>query len=226
VAYSHTPRNRCVRFVFGVAAAERDVGGSVRIPSRFTTDTNAFFFTDDRDDLDFTVIAIGSKVDGPKSLSDFGWCGMSSSPDKHALGDVANIIQHPEGRFKEAVLRENRLVSRLDSVLHYVADTEPGALGSPVFNNDWQVIALHHWGSPWRQKTNEQGRPVPTSVNEGIRISSIVAELRARRDGFGGVQRTLLDQALSIGESVSLPPSGTIPARPAVRCLVLTRAAR
>jgi hypothetical protein len=41
-----------------------------------------------------------------------------------------------------------------------------------------QVIALHHWGSPWRQKVDEQGRPIPTSVNEGIRASAIVQYLR------------------------------------------------
>jgi endonuclease G len=182
---------------------ERDVGGSVRTPSRFAIDTNAFFFTEERDDLDFTVIAIGPKLDGPKSLADFGWCALSGASDKHALGEVANIIQHPDGRFKEAVLRENRLVSRLDTVLHYVADTEPGSSGSPVFNNEWQVIALHHWGSPWRQKVDEQGRPIQTSVNEGIRISAIVQYLRGKRDIFGAVQRALLEQAFSLGESIS-----------------------
>jgi endonuclease G len=187
---------------------ERDVGGSVRTPSRFALDTNAFFFTEERDDLDFTLVAVGAKLDGPKSLSDFGWCAVSAAPDKHVLGEVANIIQHPDGRFKEAVLRENRLVSRLDTVLHYVADTETGSSGSPVFNNDWQVIALHHWGSPWRQKVDEQGRPIPTSVNEGIRASAIVQYLRGKRDMFNAVQRTLLQQALSLGESISgLAPS-------------------
>jgi hypothetical protein len=39
------------------------------------------------------------------------------------LGEIANIIQHPRGRYKEAVLRENRLVARDETVqvLHYIA---------------------------------------------------------------------------------------------------------
>jgi endonuclease G, mitochondrial len=78
-------------------------------------------------------------------------------PVSHSLGEVANIVQHPDGRLKEVVLRENRLVARLDTVLHYVADTEPGSSGSPVFNNQWQAIALHHWGGPWRQKATIGG---------------------------------------------------------------------
>src|SRR5262249_4927389 len=85
--------------------------------------------------------------------------------------------------------------------------------GSPVFNNDWQVIALHHWGSPWRQKVDERGRPIPTSVNEGIRASAIVQYLRGKRDMFNTVQRTVLQQALSLGESISglRPPAPAAP---------------
>jgi endonuclease/exonuclease/phosphatase family metal-dependent hydrolase len=59
----------------------------------------------------------------------------------------------------------------MDKVLRYRTDTEPGSSGSPVFNNDWQLVALHHAGY------REDGG---TAVNEGIRISAIVAHLMRR----------------------------------------------
>ena len=106
------------------------------------------------------------------------------------LGEVANIIQHPKGRRKEVVLRENRLVSRLEPVLHYIADTEGGSSGSPVFNNDWQVIALHHWGGPGPLAVSGLMPNGNAEVNEGVRISKIVADLDAkRRGGIEGAER-------------------------------------
>ena len=57
-----------------------------------------------------------------------------------------------------------------------MTDTERGSSGSPVFNNDWKVIALHHAG-----KTEEDGGLVinpatgeKRGANEGILIKNIV----------------------------------------------------
>lgn len=184
---------------------ELDLFDNRRDGTRFLLDPGTFFLTNHEDDLDYTLIAIGVRDAGANTLEAFGWCGLSAAPDKHALGEFANIVQHPDGRYKEVVLRENRLASRLETVLHYVADTEPGSSGSPVFNSEWQVIALHHWGGPWRQKSDDSGRPVPEDVNEGIRTSAIVADLLRMRDGLTGNQRALLDHMLRIGESAERP---------------------
>lgn len=173
---------------------------------RFEFSPNELFITDDTNDLDYTVIAIGRKISGPKELDAFGFCPLTNAGDKHALGEVANIVQHPDGRFKEVVLRENRLISRLSHVLHYVADTEPGSSGSPVFNNQWQAIALHHWGGPWRQRFAQDGSPLPRFVNEGIRISAIVDELQLRLGELSPSQRDRLENALQLGENVKGRP--------------------
>jgi endonuclease G len=179
---------------------ELDPADKLREATRFKLDPSTFFLTDSKDDLDYTIVAIGERLSGARELDEFGWCALSDATDKHALGEFANVVQHPQGRYKEVVLRENRLVSRLDTVIHYVADTEPGSSGSPVFNNEWRVIALHHWGGPWRQKVDSSGLQIPTEVNEGIRASAIVRELRAKASGLPASRSALLQRLIDIRE--------------------------
>lgn len=148
----------------------------------FPFDPDKCFVSDPIDGLDFTLIALGTRLQGLKGLTSFGFIVLSDSNDKHMLGEIANIIQHPQGGYKQLVVRENNIVSRDEThdVLHYLADTEKGSSGSPVCNNDWEPIALHHWGEPHLELKNSLGAPLRQDVNEGIRISAIVKALRAR----------------------------------------------
>src|SRR5215207_430865 len=164
--------------------------------TRFKFKPDEFFLTNPEDELDFTVVAIGQTVYGEGRLSDFGYCPLIGSDDKHVLGEFVNIIQHPEGDYKQVVLRENQLVTRLDRLLHYLADTNPGSSGSPVFNDQWEVIALHHWGEPTELITPD-GKPVRKDVNEGVRISKILSDLTSKRNSIKEPQCVLLDAALN-----------------------------
>ncbi|MEL6362031.1 MAG: DNA/RNA non-specific endonuclease [Pseudomonadota bacterium] len=156
---------------------ELDLYGRPRSVTRYTFDAS-YFVTDPVSGLDFTILGVGPAVDGDAPLDHFGFATLSDARDKHMIGEFANIVQHPNGRFKEVVLRENQLVNRFEDALHYVADTEPGSSGSPVFNSEWQMIALHHWGSPWIDVLPD-AEPKDFEINEGIRISSIVRKLRS-----------------------------------------------
>ncbi len=192
---------------------ERDLAGQQRTVSSFSLDPQAFFLTDSIDGLDFTIVAIGNQISGPAKIETFGWSGLSSAPDKHALGEAANIVQHPDGRFKEVVLRENRLVSRLDMALHYVADTEPGSSGSPVFNNDWEVIALHHWGGPWRElPTGDDEHSY--EINEGIRISAIVKHLKQIYPSLTADRQVLLSVVLEREDRGPVVATSVTPEQP------------
>ena len=171
---------------------------------------DVFFVTDGVEGLDFTLIAIGDRIQGSRDLAKFGYCALSDASDKHAIGEVVNVVQHPNGRYKEVVLRENRLVARAPQALHYVADTLPGSSGSPVFNNQWQVVALHHWGGPFRDLIDDAGQRVPREVNEGIRISSIVQAIKARRPKIPAVQTALIEGALRQWE-IAERPTDTAP---------------
>jgi endonuclease G len=178
---------------------ELGVDHKPRAVTRFGLDPEAFFVTDDQDDLDYTIVALSQRLAGPAELADLGCCPLSGAGDKHSLGECVNIVQHPDARMKEIVVRENRLVARLPFTLHYLADTEPGSSGSPVFNDQWQVIALHHWGVPHREVALPDGTRLSKNANEGIRISAIVQELEARLSRMSGARRDLLEAALRLG---------------------------
>lgn len=186
---------------------ELDIVGNRRSVTRFRIDPNLFVTDPDtQDGLDYSIVAVGPLLQGNLPIETFGWSGLSDASDKHMLGEFANIVQHPSGRYKEVVLRENRLVGRYDNALHYVADTEPGSSGSPVFNSEWRPIALHHWGGPWREVFGDDGTPARVDINEGIRVSAIVRQLRARLSDMPAATRARIAAALDMGEQPETNP--------------------
>jgi endonuclease G, mitochondrial len=183
---------------------EMDTADRPRPTTRYALDPDTFFITDAIDDLDYTIVALGPKIDGTASVAELGFSPLGGSEGKHTKGSPVTIIQHPNGGYKLITLRENRIVFRGDNVLHYLADTEPGASGSPVYNDLFQVVALHHWGGPYRQIVDGSDGLLDKNVNEGIRISSIVRELKAHLPRLAEPKARLLEAALATENGV--PP--------------------
>ncbi|MFI0141426.1 trypsin-like serine peptidase [Streptomyces luteogriseus] len=155
---------------------------------RMELDPGTFFTADRR--LDFALVAVKPAQDGPALGEIFGWNRLSVQIGKLVLGEKVNIIGHPSGRLKEIALRDNAVLVRLDDFVHYTTDTEPGNSGSPVFNDQWEVVALHHSGVPKKDDQGrvlrKDGRPwqqgdgddaIEWVANEGVRISSILKHL-------------------------------------------------
>lgn len=132
-------------------------------PIRVSLRPERFFITDGP--LDFTIVACD--MDG---LSDLKPIGLRRNPASVTRHERVNVIQHPRGRAKEVAIHDNRVERIRDTVIRYRTDTEPGSSGSPVFNNEWELVALHHAGV----------RRGSSAENEGIRISSIVQRLTRR----------------------------------------------
>jgi endonuclease G, mitochondrial len=158
-------------------------------PVAFAFEPDAFFATSKN--LDFTFVAVAEKGDAGAELSDFGWLRLIEEQGKIVLGEFVNVIQHPNGEPKQLALRENRVVDRLENFLHYETDTAPGSSGSPVFNDQWEVVALHHSGVPRKDQEGKYlaidgGRWTPDmgeqrldwKANEGVRISRVAHALR------------------------------------------------
>lgn len=178
---------------------ELRVDGVPKSPVEFRLDPAAFFWSSRDDLLDATLVAVGEPVsDAARTAASFGMSSLTAAVDKHAEGDFVTIVQHPQGDFKQVALRENRVVGRGKggTTLHYEGDTLGGSSGSPVFNDQFELVALHHAGGPRNEKVLEDGRPVPDESNEGIRISAIVSELRDLLDQLADAHRALLAEAL------------------------------
>lgn len=168
----------------------------------FFLDPDRFWLANSYENLDFAIVAVGERLGGEAQLSDFGHLPLSDRADKHALGLHANVVQHPFGKPRQVVVRENRFLARdaaTQRCLHYSADTAEGSSGSPVFNDAWEVVALHHWGIPYLDTVSVNGIPVPVTVNEGIRISVIVEQLRKDVNTLPPEQAGLLQEALDLG---------------------------
>lgn len=129
--------------------------------------------------LDYTLIRLKANSGEPgggvvNPGDDWGFVPMNPTPvfrDKQHV----NVVQHPAGRRKEVALQNNELDRLFENVVRYKTDTEPGSSGSPVFDNLWQLVALHHAGGDF-----QGGKWVN---NEGIRLDRIVEDLRLHFQG-------------------------------------------
>ena len=151
----------------------------------FSLDADRFWLTSPTSELDCTIVALGELASGsgaaPQPVA------LNDRNDKHALGISLNLIHHPNGAPQQITLRNNALLARHEQLLHYAADTDGGSSGAPVFNDSWQLVALHHGGVE-----SDDGW-----VNEGVRISAISDWLKGELPKLPAAQQDLLMQALT-----------------------------
>jgi hypothetical protein len=134
-------------------------------------------------DLDFTFC-------GVQGLSFLGSIPLDRERMHIAPEETVTIIQHPRGRPKEIALRDNRVVRADGVVVQYSCDTEPGSSGSPVFNNQWKPVAIHHASV---LTDSPEGRRIAVNsraryLNEGIRLSAISLWLESPEAGLPAQQ--------------------------------------
>lgn len=94
------------------------------------------------------------------------------------------LVGHPRGSGLQISLQDSRLldVDDVERLVHYRTPTDPGSSGSPVFNSNWEVVALHHGGSFTTPRLHGGG---VYEANEGISLQAIEKAWR-------GGQTTLL----------------------------------
>jgi len=99
-------------------------------------------------------------------------------------GARVNIVQHPRGGPLRFAIRNNFFVRPAErpGFMYYQTDTEPGASGSPVCNDDWQVVALHHASqqvpSEWVPQEVVDGTPTKVTVlNQAVQIHDALNDL-------------------------------------------------
>lgn len=102
------------------------------------------------------------------------WGALSLCTTAPKPGDHVTIVQHPSGGLKQIALTANQVVNVFDHRLQYTTDTLPGSSGSPVFDDLWRVVAVHHAGGDLTK--NARGERI--YANEGILAQYIARELR------------------------------------------------
>lgn len=132
-------------------------------------DPDRLFLTDVR--LDFTLVSLERPASNAAHQI-FGAIDLLPQSGKALVGEAVNVIQHGGGGAQTVSLRDNVVVDVYDDWIHYTSDTEEGASGAPVLNDQWQLAALHHAAFEYPAAN---GRRIV--VNEGIRISSIARAL-------------------------------------------------
>ncbi|MCA9045040.1 MAG: trypsin-like peptidase domain-containing protein [Planctomycetaceae bacterium] len=187
---------------------EVDLLGHVRQTVTFELDPTRFFHTNSN--LDFTMVAVKPNRDLGREPREWGWSRLPEGEGLIVKGESVSIIQHPNGEAKQIALRENRVVDLLDRFAHYSTDTAPGSSGSPVYNDQWEVVALHHSGVPARNGEGKilavNGQPwsaemgthrIKWVANEGVFCSEVVLDIK--RAELNTEQKKLRDELLSVG---------------------------
>lgn len=116
---------------------------------------------------DWTVVRVAGNANDT-------WGAIPLNAAKVAREDRVVIIQHPGGGPKQIALTHNLVTYADDNIVQYLTDTMPGSSGSPVFNEAWEVVALHHSGG-WLR---EPGSKEQLFRNEGIAIGQIISGSR------------------------------------------------
>lgn len=89
------------------------------------------------------------------------------------------VIGHPKGGPLQFSMQDNLMLDYEDPRIHYRTPTEGGSSGSPVFNQEWKLLGVHHKGDEKLKKLN--GSKGVYSANEGIYIQTILKRLKSEK---------------------------------------------
>ena len=114
--------------------------------------------------LDVSVLRVNPVVTGVEP------CPLRFDSPEALASKRLYIIGHPGGGDLSFSINDNLLIGWKDPRLHYRTPTEPGSSGSPVFDTDWNVVAVHHSGNAGVQRLDGPGT---YDANEGIWVEAV-----------------------------------------------------
>lgn len=154
---------RSVRCEFGYVSTE---SGRAVPTAVFSADSSqAVVAASPTERLDYVLLRVAGAIERTGYIQ--------SIPSEVSLlpspGTGLNILQHPEGDRMKVSLSSNGIVGADErrGRIWYVNRTAGGSSGSPCFDEDWKLIALHH---------AEVSRGFG-NIREGILYRSILAEI-------------------------------------------------
>ncbi|AFM17725.1 V8-like Glu-specific endopeptidase [Mycolicibacterium chubuense NBB4] len=142
---------------------ERAFGGVLRPHTALEGDTGSILGDPDHD---WAVVRVSAtEVPSTAVVIDTGTLGSVGVDDR------VYIIQHPNGGPKQIGMIHNVVRFVDDDIVQYLTDTEGGSSGSPVFDEEWHLVALHH------QSTETKVNKTIEVRNQGRQMTRVVAGL-------------------------------------------------
>jgi len=152
---------QAARFEFGYVSPK--FGETVRTQTLKVTDTKPVIGSSPINELDYALLRLS--LNGDFAIEPVPFDASLQLMPKSPL----NILQHPEGEAMKVSFSNNGVVktNKERGLVLYVNPTKGGSSGSPCFDNDWKLVALHH-----KEIATSFG-----SIREGILFSAIYPQI-------------------------------------------------
>jgi hypothetical protein len=180
----------CARFDYKVSSGGDDIlpGRKVSFAEAWDVDHSAYSSVDVMpdpkprdpapDELDYALVRLAEPIGdqaigGRESTTVRGWVEVRDADVDMTTKRMISILQHPQGApMKLAMGMVEKLVTNTaGNRIRHGVPTLPGSSGSPLFDQDWNLIALHHAGDP---------RTIKPEFNEAIPIALIARRPEVR----------------------------------------------
>lgn len=118
------------------------------------------------EELDYILLQVEEKITQQKDIKPACWDSQKLPIEKMGM----NILQHPEGDSMKLSISQDGVtgVYQKSGLVQYVNKTALGSSGSPCFDENWFLVALHH-----AQRAKTFG-----TIREGILFASIYQEIK------------------------------------------------
>ena len=141
------------------------------------------------DELDYALLYVdgkpgddpAGKAEGLKESPARGFIEQPIDPPTFNPDDPLYILQHPKGDPLQWAFDTSAIIGERDNGLRvrYRTNTLDGSSGSPCFNANFELVALHHMGDPGAS---------PAAFNQGVPFPVIMKHLpEAKRETRVGV---------------------------------------
>lgn len=122
------------------------------------------------DDMDYALLRIDEAVMDVEGIGE-----VEYALETPATSTALNVIQHPKGEVMKLALSGNGVtwVSDDQRLVQYLTPAEVGSSGSPCFNSEWKMVALHH-----AEQVRSFGPFAIGTIREGILFSKIFEDLQ------------------------------------------------
>lgn len=128
------------------------------------------FLTSPSNELDFSILIFDeeSRKQLIQLTANIDLYNISEALPSAEDKDRIYIIGHPWGGSLQISLQDNVFLAQKEQYLHYRTPTDPGSSGSPIFNDNWDLIGIHHSGKQSIKESDSE------EANEGIWMQSII----------------------------------------------------